>query len=117
MTEIGGTTESATYLERDRAPCKRCGTEIDTDVAACPHCGNRPAAAIKLASVGAMLVGAILAVTTSNVPLAFWFAPLTGIGSFVGGAGVYWVVTDRYSPTKYDSGARVGHPDSESTGH
>lgn len=117
MTGIREVNGSTTYLSRDRAPCKRCGTEIDADVAACPHCGNQPAAVIKLASVVAMVAGAILAVTTSNVTLAFWFGPLLGAGLFLGGAGIYWIVTDRYSPTRYDSQARIEHSDSESAGH
>jgi hypothetical protein len=113
MTEtpfVEGTTSS---FRRDRAPCKHCGETIETDVAACPHCGNQPLAAIKRGSIVAMFVGTILAVTLSNAALVIWFGSFVGIVLFCVGAGVFWIVTERYSPTEYDANGPT--PTREST--
>lgn len=115
VTEAGAGSSTA-YLHRDSAPCEHCGSVIETDLAACPDCGNQPVAAVKRVSIGAMLAGAILAMTASNVALAYWLAPLAGVGLFAAGAGLYWVLTERYSPTEYDSYAR-STPEPESVGH
>lgn len=105
---VGSTSETreTTYLRRDRAPCKRCGDVIETDVPACPHCGNRPLAGVKAGSVALMFVGTILALPLSHGALAFWVGSLVGVLLFCVGVGVYWVVTERYSPTEYDASER-----------
>lgn len=100
-------------LRRERAPCRHCGETIETDVPACPHCGNQPLAAVKGGSIVAVFVGTILAVTTSNAALMVWYGPLVGVGLLCGGMAVFWVVTGRYSPTEYDAGGRS--PSAEST--
>lgn len=106
-TETPSVEDTTTAFRRDRAPCKRCGETIETDVAACPHCGNQPLAAIKRGSIVAMFVGTILAVTLSNAALVVWFGSLVGVALFCAGAGVFWVVTERYSPTEYDANGRA----------
>lgn len=117
MSDSGPDWRATPSLHRNSAPCEHCGSVIETDLAACPDCGNQPIAAVKRGSIAAMLTGAILAMTASNVALAYWFAPLVGVGLFATGAGLYWVATGRYSPTKYDAYARPGpepDPDPES---
>lgn len=114
MTGAEPEATSSPYLHRESSPCEHCGSVIEADLAACPDCGNQPIAAVKRGAVAAMLAGAILAVATSNVALGYWFTPLVGIGVFASGAGLYWVVTGRYSPTEYDAYARSGpEPDPE----
>ncbi|MCL7417104.1 MAG: hypothetical protein M8354_04615 [Halalkalicoccus sp.] len=111
MTGIVERRSENTYIGRDSAPCKHCNEVIETDVPACPHCGNQPVAAVKWASIAAILVGTILAVPIGYAGWMAWFGPLVGVALFCGGVGVYWVVTDRYSPTKYD--ARTDSRDTE----
>lgn len=115
MTDSPTTETGGTYLRRERAPCKRCSEVIDTDVPACPRCGNQPLAAIKRASIAAILVGTILTIPAAHAVWAFWFESLLGLALFVIGVSGYWIVTGRYSPTKYDAGARPIYSGSEST--
>lgn len=95
-------------FHRESSPCEHCGSVIETDLAACPDCGNQPVATVKRGSIAAMVAGAILAMTANTVVLALWFVPLVGVGLFASGAGLYWVITERYSPTEYDAYARPG---------
>ncbi|ADJ14195.1 hypothetical protein [Halalkalicoccus jeotgali] len=97
-----GIDRGSPSLRRARAPCERCGDAIETDVPACPHCGNHPLAGVKTGSVVVMFVGAVLAVALSHG--AFALVSLLGVGLFCGGAGVYWIATERYSPTEHDAG-------------
>lgn len=113
MTETRSAEGTTASLRRERAPCRRCGETIETDVPACPHCGNQPLAAVKGGSIVAVFVGTILAVTTSNAALVVWYGPLVGVGLLCGGMAVFWVVTGRYSPTEYDAGGLS--PSAEST--
>jgi hypothetical protein len=106
-SDTKGRSAEDSSFRRDRAPCKHCGETIETDVTACPHCGNQPFAAIKRGSIVAMFVGTILAVTLSNAALMVWFGSLVGVVLFCIGAGVFWIVTERYSPTEYDAGGRT----------
>lgn len=110
MTEI--TADADTAFHRDRAPCKRCGESIETDVPACPHCGNQPAALVKWGSVVAMFVGTTLAVSASHLIVTYWPGSIVGIALFCCGLGLYWVLTDRYSPTRYDASARASGAES-----
>lgn len=64
-----------------------------------------------------MFVGTILAVTLSNAALVVWFGSLVGVVLFCIGAGVFWVVTDRYSPTEYDANGRTPTPESTPIDH
>lgn len=117
MTGTRAVEGSTPSLRRERAPCRRCGETIETDVTACPHCGNQPLAAIKGGSIVAMFVGTVLALTTTNAALVVWYGPLVGVGLFCAGAGVLWVVTDRYSPTEYDAGGRASPAESAPIDH
>ena len=118
VSEAGPQSGGLVSPYRESAPCEHCGSVIETDLAACPDCGNQPVAAVKRVSIGAMLAGAILAMTASNVALAYWLAPLVGVGLFAAGAGLYWVLTGRYSPTEYDAYARSAlEPETESAGY
>lgn len=42
--------------------CESCGATIDSDLRACPECGNEPAAAAKKAALGILVVGLVLSV-------------------------------------------------------
>lgn len=103
MTGSTGAENRDTYLDRASAPCKHCDEVIEVDVPACPHCGNQPVAAVKWGSIAAILIGTILTIPVSHAAWMVQFGSLVGVVLFCVGVGVYWVVTERYSPTKYDA--------------
>lgn len=60
-----------------------------------------------------MLVGSILAVPMGT-PMAYWPGSLAGVVLFCLDVGLYWAVTDRYSPAKHDATDRLPRFGSES---
>lgn len=102
MTRITIGDDSGTVFHREQSSCKHCGEIIETDIPACPHCKNHPAALAKGGCVTMMLIGTILAVSMAHSVVTYWLGSLVGILLFCSGVGLYWVITERYSPTKYD---------------
>lgn len=58
-----------------------------------------------------MLVGTILAFSTSYPMILYWPGPFIGVVLFCFGVGLYWVAAERYSPTKYDATDRLSYSD------
>lgn len=109
MTEITIGDDSVATFHRDQSACKCCGEIIEIDVPACPHCRNQPAALTKWGCVAIMFMGTILAVSTTHMLVMYWPGSLTGIVLFCTGASLYWIVTERYSPTKHDATSRISY--------
>lgn len=107
MTGITIDDDSGTVFHREQSSCKHCGEVIETDVPACPHCRNQPAALAKWGCVMIMLIGTMLAVPIAHSLVMYWLGSLIGILLFCSGVGLYWVITERYSPTKYDATTRI----------
>lgn len=107
MAETRADTETAAIFHRDQSSCKRCGEIIEMDVPACPHCRNHPAALSKWGCITMMLVGTILAASMAHSLMIYWPGSLIGVMLFCVGVSLYWVMTDRYSPTKHDAPTHI----------
>lgn len=107
MVKITTDNDSFTVFHQEQSSCKRCGEVIEMDVPACPHCKNQPAALTKWGCIMIMFIGMILAVLMTHSLVVYWPGSLIGIIMFCSGVGSYWVVTERYSPTKYDATTRI----------
>ena len=82
--------------EASTEPCEECGESIDPAVAACPECGNEPAATARKSAIILTLVGVGISFTGVGAILG---VPMMLIGIVV--LLALWLDLADYSPTSH----------------